>query len=219
VNQRHLGIMHSLAGLPLDRAMERTGVALAACDAEGRLTFLSPVLQKMFGVEFSGLAEEEYLRVFHLLSEDGVTPLPPEEIPLARARGGEFVRDALLTARRPDGRLIHLRCNAAPLEDDDGEPQGAIVLVQDVTLERESERERGVAQNRVVETINHEFRTPLAALLGHLELIRDRGADLPALPDDVAASLDAIERAGWRLRDLVDAATELVEVGVRPHRY
>jgi hypothetical protein len=32
-------------------------------------------------------------------------------------------------------------------------------------------------------------------------------------------SLDAIERAGWRLRDLVDAATELVEVGVSPHRY
>ena len=211
--------MHSLADLRLDRAMERTGVALAACDADGKLTFLSPVLQKMFGVEFSAVPEEEFPRVFHMLAEDGATPLPFDEVPLVRARGGEYVRDELVTARGPDGRLIHMRCNAAPLEDDHGKPQGAIVLVQDVTLEREAEREKEAIQHRVVETINHEFRTPLAALLGNLELMRDRAADLPALPDDVAQSLDAIERAGWRLRDLVDAATELVEVGVTPHRF
>jgi signal transduction histidine kinase len=90
-----------------------------------------------------------------------------------------------------------------------------VVLVQDVTREREAERDREAVQARVVETINHEFRTPLAALIGHLELIRDRADDLP---EELATSLDAIERAGWRLRDLVDAATELVEVGVKPHR-
>jgi PAS domain S-box-containing protein len=208
--------MNSLAGIPLDRAMERTGLALAACDAEGRLTYLSPLLQEMFGVAFSELPEVEFPRVFHLLSQDGVTPLPYEQVPLVRARRGEYVRDALLTARRPDGSLINLRCNAAPLEDGAGEPHRAIVLVQDVTSAREAELAKDGVQHRVVETINHEFRTPLAALLGHLELIRDRAAELP---DDVAQSFDAIERAGWRLRDLVDAATELVEVGVRPHRH
>jgi hypothetical protein len=35
----------------------------------------------------------------------------------------------------------------------------------------------------------------------------------------VADAMDAIERAGWRLRDLVDGARELVEVGVTPHRF
>jgi signal transduction histidine kinase len=216
VEDRQLGTMQSLVGLPLDRAMERNGVALAACDAAGRLTFLSPVLQKMFGVEFSELPEEEFPRVFNLLAEDGVTPLPYEQVPLARARAGDYVRDALVTARLPDGSLVRLRCNAAPLEDEAGQSQGAIVLAQDVTLERDLEREQDLVQLRVVETINHEFRTPLAALLGHLELIRDRADELPG---DVAQSFDAIERAGWRLRDLVNAATELVEVGVRPHRH
>jgi len=216
VEDHQLATMHSLADLPLDRAMERTGVALAACDAEGWLTFLSPVLQEMFGVEFSELPEEEFPRAFNLLTEDGVTPLPYEQVPLVRARAGEYVRDALLTARLPDGNLVRLRCNAAPLEDEAGESQGAIVLVQDVTLERDLEREKDLVQLRVVETINHEFRTPLAALLGHLELIRDHADELP---DEVEQSFDAIERAGWRLRDLVNAATELVEVGVTPHRH
>jgi len=211
----HLGTIDSLAALPLEPAMERTGVGLAACDAAGRLTLLSPVLQELFGVSFVPVTEVESPYFFHLMAEDGCTTLPSWDTPLARSRRGEYVRDVLLTSRRPGGRLLHLRCNAAPLEDAYGEPQGAVVLVQDVTREREAELEREAVQARVVETINHEFRTPLAALIGHLELIRDR-ADV--LPEELAMSLDAIERAGWRLRDLVDAATELVEVGVQPHR-
>jgi PAS domain S-box-containing protein len=208
--------MDSLAALPLEPAMERTGVGLAACDAAGRLTLLSPVLQELFGVSFVPVTEAESPYFFHLMAEDGCTSLPSWETPLGRSRRGEYVRDAVVTSCRPDGTLIHLRCNAAPLEDPYGEPQGAVMLVQDVTREREAELDRDAVQARVVETINHEFRTPLAALIGHLELIRDRADDLP---EDLAMSLDAIERAGWRLRDLVDAATELVEVGVQPHRY
>jgi signal transduction histidine kinase len=212
----HLGTIHSLAALPLEPALERTGVGLAACDADGRLTLLSPVLQELFGVRFVPVPEAESPLFLHLMAEDGYTPLPSWETPLGRARRGEYVRDALLTSLPPGGPLLHLRCNAAPLEDACGEPQGAVMLVQDVTREREAELERDAVQARVVETINHEFRTPLAALIGHLELIRDRGDDLP---EELAVSLAAIERAGWRLRDLVDAATELVETGVRPHRY
>ena len=212
----HLGTIHSLAVLPLEPALERTGVGLAACDADGRLTLLSPVLQELFGVSFAPVTEAESPYFFHLMAQDGCTPLPSWETPLGRSRRGEYVRDVLLTSRRPGGRLLHLRCNAAPLEDAYGEPQGAVVLVQDVTREREAERDKEAVQSRVVETINHEFRTPLAALIGHLELIRDRADDLP---EELAVSLAAIERAGWRLRDLVDAATELVEVGVQPHRF
>ena len=215
---RDLGKLSSsaLASVPLGHALERTGLGLAACDAEGRLTLLNSVLQELFAVDFTEVAEADLSQLFHLLSADGVTPLDCEQIPLARSRRGEYVRDALLTARGPDGTLLHLRCNSAPLVDEHGTSQGAVVLVQDVTREREAVRAKEAAQHRVVETINHEFRTPLAALIGHLELIREHEAELP---EELAKSLDAIERAGWRLRDLVDAATELVETGVQPHRF
>jgi signal transduction histidine kinase len=214
----HLGTIDSLATLPLQPALERTGVGLAACDAHGRLTLLSPVLQELFGVPFAPVAEEDFPRFFRLMAADGSTPLAAWDTPLGRSRRGEYVRDVLLTARRPGGPLKHLRCNAAPLADDDGDLQGAVLLVQDVTREQEAEHDKAEVQARIVETINHEFRTPLAALIGHLELIRDCG-DRSDLSEELATSLDAIERAGWRLRDLVDAATELVEVGVRPHRH
>lgn len=59
----------------------------------------------------------------------------------------------------------------------------------------------------LAETINHEFRNPLATLLGHLELVGDH-ADLPA---ELVASIDAMERAGQRLTELVTAAADIAE--------
>ena len=63
---------------------------------------------------------------------------PPTRCPLVRARRGEFVRDAVVTTRRADGTLVHLKCNAVPLRDDDGSDIGAIALVQDVTAETQA---------------------------------------------------------------------------------
>lgn len=61
----------------------------------------------------------------------------------------------------------------------------------------------------LADTINHEFRTPLATLLGHLELMHDYADQLP---EDVQLSLLAMSRAGDRLRELVTAAADIAEV-------
>jgi signal transduction histidine kinase len=66
-------------------------------------------------------------------------------------------------------------------------------------------------QRRLLETIDHEFRTPLAALLGHVELIHDQRRRRYDLDEDLATWLDATERAGWRLRDLVEEVSGLAE--------
>jgi signal transduction histidine kinase len=104
---------------------------------------------------------------------------------------------------------VHLRCNAVPLRDDEDHDNGAIALVQDVTAETEAALRAKAMRQRLMETINHEFRTPLAALLGHVELIHDH-RDRDDLDPDLANWLDAIERSGWRLRDLLEEVADLV---------
>jgi signal transduction histidine kinase len=133
-------------------------------------------------------------------------------VPLARARRGEFVRDAVVTHRRTGGQLVHLRCNAVPLRDDHGRDTGAISLVQDVTAETDAALRAEALRKRLFETINHEFRTPLAALLGHVELIHDHRDRREDLDPDLAKWLDAIERSGWRLRDLLQKVSDLVDL-------
>ncbi len=202
-----LGSLDSLTGVPLHLALDNTGVGLVACDASGRLTLISPVLQELFEMEFEPVAEPFYVERFRLFRADGRTVLPLHEVPLFRARRGEFVRDCVVTARLAGGSLVHLKCNAVPLRDDAGRDNGAIALVQDVTAETQAALRADALRKRLVQTINHEFRTPLAALLGHVELIHDHVGDVDP---ELAAWLAAIERSGWRLRDLVREVEELV---------
>ena len=115
-----LGSLDSLKGVPLHLALEYTGVGLVACDGSGMLTLISPTLQELFDMEYEPLSEPFYVERFHLFRADGETALPTDEVPLVRARRGEFVRDALVTTRRSDGTLVHLKCNAVPLRDDAG---------------------------------------------------------------------------------------------------
>jgi PAS domain S-box-containing protein len=204
-----LGSLDSLAGVPLHQAVAHTGVALVACDADGRLTLLSPALQELFGLEFEPLGEEMLPEVFRLYHEDGQTAMAAAEMPIARARAGEFVRDSVVAARDRCGELVYLRCQAAPLTDNLGRPAGAVVLAHDVTAERLAAQRTEALRQRLVATINHEFRTPLAALLGHVELIHEHRECLDLDPD-LRRWLEAIERAGWQLRDLVIEASELV---------
>lgn len=213
-----LGSLDSLKGVPLHLAMDRTGVGLVACDASGMLTLISPTLQELFGMTYEPVTEPYYVERFSLLRADGESPLPLEEVPLVRARHGEFVRDALVTARRPGGSLVHLRCNAVPLRDESGRDNGAIALVQDVTVETEAAERARALQRRLVETINHEFRTPLAALLAHVELIHDHRDRRDDLDPELATWLDAVERAGWRLRDLVQEVSDLVSADDDPEQ-
>jgi PAS domain S-box-containing protein len=204
------GSLDTLAGVPLHLALEHTGVGVVACDAEGNLTLLSPAVQKMFGLDYAPLPEEVLPDVFRLYHADGTTIMAPDEMPIARARGGQFINDEVVAAHDQDGATIYLRCNGAPLLNDAGEPDGALVLVQDITAEHEATLRSERLRARLVETINHEFRTPLAALLAHVELIHDHRDRLDDLDPDLPASLDAIERSGWRLRDLVQEVADLV---------
>ena len=208
--QGTLGSLDSLKGVPLQLALDNTGVGLVACDSSGMLTLISPPLQDLFGMAYEPIAEPFYVERFRLFRSDGETALSLDEVPLVRARRGEFVRDAMVTTRRADGSLVHLKCNAVPLRDDGGRDNGAIALVQDVTAETEAVKRAHALQRRLLETINHEFRTPLAALLGHVELIHDHRDRREHLDPDLANWLDAIERAGWRLRDLVEEVCQLV---------
>jgi signal transduction histidine kinase len=205
-----LGSLDSLKGVPLHLALDNTGVSLVACDAAGVLTLISPTLQELFGMGYEPVSEPFHVERFRLFQADGETALPTEEVPLVRARHGEFVRDAVVTARLPTGSLVHLKCNAVPLLDDQGCNNGAIVLVQDVTAETQASLRAEALQKRLVETINHEFRTPLAALLGHVELIHDHRDRLIDLDPELVGWLDAIERSGWRMRDLVEEVAALV---------
>src|SRR5690606_26427601 len=73
---------------------------------------------------------------------------------------------------------------------------GRIVAAQEEAVRRLTELDR--AKTDIMVTMNHEFRTPLTSLNGHVELLLDGGAG--ELPRPAVGMLETIERNGARLR-------------------
>ena len=127
--------------------------------------------------------------------DDGVSPLPPDELPLERARRGEVFDDQVVWFGEEPGPRRALTITARRLTDPDGGDVGAVVVSRDVTAELRALR----ARDELVASVSHELRTPLTSILGYLDLaIED-----PDTPDAVRAGLDVAERNAERLLRIV----------------
>lgn len=127
--------------------------------------------------------------------DDGVTRLPPDELPVERARRGEaFASEVVWFGEEPGPRKA-LSITARRLIDPDGEDSGAVVISRDITSELEALR----ARDELVASVSHELRTPLTSILGYLDLAIEE----PDIPDHVRANLDIAERNAERLLRIV----------------
>jgi len=190
--------------------MTETGLGVVTMSPRGRVEYVSDALQKMLGVTAGDFRDRTILEVLEVRGEDGVRLLAPEDYPLNRALDGDVVADALLTVRTGDDRLLYLRCNAAPLRDPFGNITAAVALLQDVTSELAVRREQDELRARLIETINHEFRTPLTKLFGHAELLEEAAETLD--PATLRKSIGAVLDAAGDLRDFLQVLSGLVDL-------
>ncbi len=85
---------------------------------------------------------------------------------------------------------------SGPVRDETGELMGRLVVLRDVTAERESER----LKDEFFALVSHELRTPLTSIIGYLELVRDEAEQLTP---DANRFLEVVDRNAKRLLRLV----------------
>lgn len=194
--------------------MQQDTLAVAIMDGEGRLKSISPALRKLIGPTPRGIPASHFPEFFDLYDASGTRRLRPDEVPLTRAAAGETVRDVVLSLRRPDAPVRYLRCDAAPLKGPAGESLGAVVLVVDVTAEHRAVARQEVVRRPLLDTVNHELRTPLAVVLASAELLVDAA---PGLPEDLRRPLEAIVQASGQLAETVQHVADLVDLEGATH--
>jgi PAS domain S-box-containing protein len=86
----------------------------------------------------------------------------------ARGRGILKQLDLILDAK--DGREIPINFNAAVLRDEDGKEQGMVIILHDMTKEKEVDK----MKSEFISTVTHELRTPLTSIEGFISLILAR---------------------------------------------
>lgn len=187
-------------------------MALVVCDADGTITMSTRALDRIFGGPLPrNLAEIEQMEQVELRDVTGERRLGLEELPMFLALRGQTITDAVIWFRRSDRRIFYLRCNAGPLRNSTGQVRGAMTLVQDVTAEWTAAAKQAELRDRLVTTVNHEIRTPLTKLIGHVELLAE-AATHRTVPASEQRSINAIARATRDLATMAERLSHLAQL-------
>lgn len=191
---------------------EHLGVGVAVVQAE-RMQFINPAMASMLGWARDELLQQDFKKAIHPDDVAGVVARHQRRL------GGEAVEPyyvaRFLTAA---GETRHLEISGA-LFDWNGQP-ATLLFAVDVTVRLQAElaqraaterqRELNDMRSRFIAMASHEFRTPLAAITGSVELLSVYGDKLD--PAEKADVLARIQRAVDRMTHMLESVLELDEV-------
>jgi len=133
----------------LDRILETSPVAIAVFNPEGQFMQASGRAEEVLGLKKDEVTDRTYNDPAWDITTPEGKPLPDQKLPFARVMAtGEPVRDVEHTIKWPDGRRRLLSVSGAPLRSPDGEMEGAVFHINDITERREAERQLRESERR-----------------------------------------------------------------------
>ena len=199
----------------LNAIIDNLGDGLLVIDPQGRIIRSNPSLRKMLSLANRPLQGESVeatldAHVADLISQNQTDPQKSisAELPLAMDRVGQ----ALVTAIVPD--------LAAESDLEETSATGSIVLIRDITAEKEIDQ----MKTDFISTVSHELRTPLTSVLGFAKLIQKKleGTVLPAVNVEtskteravrqVKENLNIIVSEGERLTSLINDVLDIAKI-------
>ncbi|MFC7540143.1 PAS domain S-box protein [Siccirubricoccus deserti] len=161
---------------------------LLTIDREGNVTDWNPAAERVFG-----WSAAEAIGRFGL-------HVPPDQEAAARAvqaptRRGERVVAYETVRMRKDGARLPVSISTAPLYDAEGRPDGAVVVIEDISARRRAALDAAVRTTRL--------ETQARLLTGIANAMPQAAADLPGMlrliSEAAVQGIDGVEAGVWRL--------------------
>ena len=197
----------------LNAIIDNLGDGLLVTNAQGQITRSNPALRQMFqfhnqtlvGQPVEQIVESNITELIHQQHVQPTTHLTAEmELPTKQI--GQALVTAITTATSPDHADSHIA--------------GTVVLIRDVTAEKEMDR----MKTDFISTVSHELRTPLTSVLGFAKLIRKKLEDtiLPAVNLETKKNARAVRQVrdnlqiilseGERLTSLINDVLDIAKI-------
>ncbi|WP_419890884.1 PAS domain S-box protein [Paenibacillus xylanexedens] len=145
-------------------------------DADGITMFMNPAAASMFGYEAKEFIGKNSHPIIHHTRADG-SHLPQEECPIhMTVLDGQIRSIKEDVFWRKDGSSFLVQYQVTPIIEQ-GQIQGAVVVFNDVTGEREIVRAKETAElaaqakSEFLSMVSHEIRTPMNGIVGMTELL------------------------------------------------
>ncbi|MEF8832276.1 MAG: PAS domain S-box protein [Candidatus Thermoplasmatota archaeon] len=138
----------------LERIAETSPVGITEVNKDGKIIYANEEAEEVLGLSKSELERRTYDDPDWNITDYEGEEYPVEELPFKLVKEkGEPVYDVRHAIEWPDGERKLLSINAAPLYDDEGDFDGIVAAIDDVTEEVEKERELEETKNWLSEII------------------------------------------------------------------
>ncbi len=175
-NLKHMISQLEEQGTLLESIFNSISDGVVVADANGNFTIFNPSAERIVGIGATETDTDEWSDTYGLFFPDRVTPFPPDELPLVRAIQGETADEVEMFVRNPnvpDGVFISV--NGRPLQDDEGNPKGGVIVFRDVTQRMIAEEAltQAFAQGRleIVDTILHNIGNAINSVTSGAEML------------------------------------------------
>ncbi|MCW2777903.1 MAG: domain S-box protein [Frankiales bacterium] len=182
----------------LQAVVDQSSDGILVLDGAGVVQLWSPAVERLSGRSSAAALGRPLPALLATRGADG-TPCDPFLVGRSLLLPAEPQTTVEVTLLRDDGEERVVRCAFAGVFDDDGVLQRVVVIVHDVTRERQVERLKA----DFIATVSHELRTPVTPIKGYADLLRRRGDRMT--PEKRNECLDVIvDRAGHLARLVED---------------
>lgn len=183
------------------------GVALLG--RNGTVRVWNPAMARLTGIAVDDALDRRWWEVLRLRDvEDSDLGASGSHVVNAALAGSRIDQSIPLQVEHRQRGWRWIDCTLAPVVRERGASDGTVLVVRDVTGQRELE----LLKEDFLGTVSHELRTPLTPLKGFVRLLRDRHEDVDH--DQRDRMLEAMENQVERLEQLVDDL--LLAGGVEP---
>ncbi|MFA9444040.1 ATP-binding protein [Egicoccus sp. AB-alg6-2] len=186
----------------LTRVVDGTTDGIILLDRDGTIQVWNTAMEELTGLSAERVVSRPVSRVLTESLREGETRVTGRWLIDSAHRGAQHrALDARI--RHVDGRAHAVRENHSLIFDDRGRCIGDVIVVRDVSRQRELERLRG----DFVARVSHELRTPLTPIRGFASVLLRKGDQL-----DASSRQDALEHIVERSDHLAAVVEDLLLV-------
>lgn len=200
----------------LNAVLNAANVGVVVIDGDGNDVLMNEVqkFQHLHAIPTNNPDPNEAQLLVRALSasyDPLVETMAATDRPVFRASQHEEFTDELLALGPVDNPVYH-STSARQLFDEDGNPDGAVIMFKNVTPMIEAAK----TKDRFLANVSHELRTPLTSILGYLELLEEDPANSPGTEKSLAIISRNTNRLLCMVNDLLAAASGQQKINAVP---